>query len=266
MARSSSWSEVWSSRHLVMRLARAQLRNRYSASLLGALWAVIQPAMVMVVFWFVFVHGLKIASPPGEAPFVALLLVGLAAWFFFSDVVTGGLNAVTSNSHLVRKVAFPLEILPLTPLMAALLVHVALLTVLTLGLIVAGEWAGWRMLYLPFFVGSLMVFSGGLAYWLAAFNVFSRDVAQSAELLLQIWFWMTPIVWAYSAFSPEVASYLAWNPMAFIVEGYRYCMLRSVAEPPDLAAGIRFWAIAAALVVSGVYVYRKLQPEFADIL
>ncbi len=266
MARSSSFSQIWRSRGVVLRLAHAQLRDRYSASALGMLWALLQPAMTMAVFWFVFVFGLKITSPLDEAPFVALLLVGLAPWFYFNDAVGGSANAVTSSAYLVRKIAFPLEILPLAPLAASLVVHVALLALLAAGLIVAGEWAGWRVLLLPIFVASLCVLAAGLAFWLAAFNVFHRDVAQTAVLLLQIWFWMTPIVWSFSAFPSDVVAVLKWNPLVFIIEGYRYCLLAKVTVPPSLASAANFWVVSVFVLVSGVFIYRKLQPEFADIL
>ncbi len=266
MARAASLSEIWRSRALVLRLAQAQLRDRYSGSALGVLWALLQPAMVMAVFWFVFSFGLRVASPEGQAPFVALLLVGLVAWFWFNDAVSMGTHAVTGSAYLVKKVAFPLELLPLAPVMASLLVHLGLVLILMLGLAVAGHAAGWRLLQLPIYMLATATLASGLAYWLSALHVFHRDVAQTAMLVLQVWFWLTPIVWSFAAFSPEVSAVLSWNPMAYVVEGYRHALLAEATSPPTLAQGISFWCVALLVLVSGVALFRRLRTDFADVL
>jgi ABC-type polysaccharide/polyol phosphate export permease len=250
----------------VLRLAQVQLRDRYSGSVLGMLWALLQPAMVMAVFWFVFAHGLRVVSPAGTAPFVALLLVGLVAWFWFNDAVSMGAFAVTGSAYLVKKVAFPLELLPLAPVMASLLVHLGLLLILVVGLAVSGHLSGWRILQLPLYMLATATLACGLAYWLSALHVFHRDVAQIAMLFLQVWFWLTPIVWSFTAFSPDVSAVLSWNPLAYVVEGYRHSLLAEVTTPPRLGQAISFWLVALLLLASGVTLFRRLRADFADVL
>ena len=266
MAHAVTVAEIWASRRLVLRLASAQLRDKYSGSALGALWALIQPAMVMAVFWFVFVFGLKVSSPTGEAPFVALLLVGLSCWFWFADAVTGGAHAVTSSAYLVKKIAFPLEVLPLAPVAASFIVHAAMLVILIVGLAFAGDLDGWRLLTLPLYMLALATLATGLAYWLSALNAFHRDVAQTTALVLQVWFWLTPIVWSFSAFPPEVADILGWNPMTFVVAGYRYALLNDVGAAPTIAQASTFTILAVAILSSGIAFYRRLRGDFADVL
>lgn len=266
MARAATLPDIWRSRGLVLRLAQSQLRDRHSGSALGVIWALLQPAMVMAVFWFVFSYGLRVVSPPGEAPFVAMLLVSLAAWFWFSDAVSMGTHAVTGSAYLVKKVAFPLELLPLAPVMASLLVHLGLLLILGVGLAVSGHGSGWRLLQLPLYMLATATLACGLAYWLSALHVFHRDVAQTATLVLQVWFWLTPIVWSFAAFSPEVSAVLSWNPMAYVVEGYRYALLAEVTAPPRLSQAVSFWCVALVVLVSGVALFRRLRADFADVL
>ncbi len=266
MARPATFPEIWRSRGIVLRLAQAELRNRYSGSALGVLWALIQPAMVMAVFWFVFSYGLRVTSPEGEPAFVARLLVGLAAWFCFSEAVSNGAHAVTGSAYLVKKVAFPLELLPLAPVIAAVMVHLGVLACLVAGLALGGSWGGWRLLHLPLYLAAVSLLAAGFAYWLAALQVFQRDVAQTATLLLQIWFWMTPIVWSFAMFPPEVATVLGWNPMAYVVDGYRYALLPEVAAPPALHHALSFWLTACLLFASGVAMFRRLRADFADVL
>jgi len=266
MAHAASLSEIWFNRGLVLRLARSQLRDRYSGSVLGVAWALLQPATVMLVFWFVFSFGMRVAAPAGEEPFVNLLLVGLAAWFWFNDAVSTGTHAVTGSAYLVKKVAFPLELLPLAPVVASLLVHLGLLLFVLLGLAVTGHSAGWRLLKLPLYMLATATLASGLTYWLSALHVFHRDVAQTAILVLQLWFWMTPIVWSFAAFPPEVAAVLSWNPMAYVVEGYRHALLAGVSEPPSFGQTLSFWCVALAVLASGLALFRRLRSDFADVL
>ncbi len=266
MARPATIRELWRSRALVSRLALAQLRDRHSGSALGMLWTLLQPAMVMAVFWFVFSFGLRIGAPPGETPFVALLLVALVAWFWFSDAVSTGIHAVTGSSYLVKKIAFPLEILPLAPVLASFYVHLALLALLAVGLALGGQFAGWRLLHLPIYLLASGLLAAGLTFWLSALQVFHRDVAQTVALVLQVWFWLTPIVWSFSAFSPEIGAALAWNPMAYVIEGYRYALLPGVAAPPGFGQAVSFWLVTLALLATGVALFRSLRADFADVL
>ena len=266
MARASGLSYLWRSRSLILPLARAQMRDRYSGSVLGVLWALLQPAMLMAVFWFVFSFGLRVVSPPGGAPFVALLLVGLAAWLWFNEAVSMGLHAVTGSAYLVKKVAFPVELLPIAPLLASLLVHITLVILLIAGVYVSGHWAGARLLHLPLYMLASAALSCGLVFWLSALQVFHRDVAQVASLFLQIWFWLTPIVWSYADFPSDVSSILSWNPMAYVVDGYRYALLEGVSAPPLLARALAFWTTALFTFASGVVFFRRLRPDFADAL
>jgi ABC-type polysaccharide/polyol phosphate export permease len=266
MARAASLPEIWRSRGLVLRLAQAQLRDRYSGSALGVVWAILQPAMVIAVFWFVFSYGLRVGLPAGEAPFVALLLVGLVVWFWFNDAVSTGTHAVTGSAYLVKKVAFPLELLPLAPVVASLMAHLGLVLLLMVGLAASGHLAGWRVLQLPLYILATATLASGLAYWLSALQVFHRDVAQTAMLVLQLWFWLTPIVWSPAAFPPEVSAVLSWNPMAYVADGYRHALLAEVTRPPGFAQAIVFWCVALLVLVSGVALFRRLRADFADVL
>ncbi|MCA3420054.1 MAG: ABC transporter permease [Roseomonas sp.] len=266
MARASNFLDLWNSRGLVFPLARAQLRDRHSGSALGVLWALLQPAVLMAVFWFVFSFGLKVVSPPDEAPFVALLLVGLAAWFWFNEAVSMGSHAVTGSAYLVKKVSFPVELLPLAPLIASLMVHIALLALLLVGLSMSEHWSGSRLFQLPYYILASATLSCGLVFWLSALHVFHRDVAQITTLVLQIWFWLTPIVWSYADFPPEVSALLSWNPMAYVVEGYRWALLGTVSAPPGLDHAVGFWATALSVLASGIIFFRRLRSDFADVL
>lgn len=267
MARPATLAEIWRSRSLLQRLARSQLRDRYSGSALGALWALLQPLAFMAVFWFVFVFGLRIASPAGQASFVAVLLVGLGAWFWFSDTVANGVTAVTGSAYMVKKVAFPLEILPLAPVLASLVVHVAVMIVLGVGLAWAGALAGgWRVMTLPIYMIGLAVLATGLSYWLSALHVFHRDVAQTTAVVLQIWFWLTPIVWSPATFPPEWAARLSWNPMAWVIEGYRHALLADAPRTMDASHAVVFWIVSLALLASGVALFRRMRSDFADTL
>jgi ABC-type polysaccharide/polyol phosphate export permease len=177
-----------------------------------------------------------------------------------------GAHAITGSAYLVKKVAFPVELLPLAPLIASLMVHIALVTLLLVGISISGHWAGSRLLQLPYYMLASATLGCGLIFWLSALHVFHRDVAQIATLVLQIWFWLTPIVWSYTDFPPEVSALLSWNPMAYIVDGYRWALLGTVTSPPGLDRAFGFWVTALFILASGVVFFRRLRSDFADVL
>jgi len=252
-------------RRLIWRLAVNSVRERYASSLLDSVWAVLHPAMMLVVFWFVFEFGLRISSA-GPVPFFLSLIVGLAAWLFFSDAVLGGINAVVSNSYVIKKIAFPLEILPVIPVIAALIVHVFILIAALAIMAVNGYYPGPKgLLLLPYYLICAVLLATGLSYLLSALNVFHSDIGQTAGLLVQLWFWLTPIVWTPEHFPPDVRPLLEYNPMFYIVTGYRDALLLTTPVQ-TMEAGVKFWTITTAILTTGLFLFRRLKYDFADVL
>ena len=256
---------LWVNRHLVWRLARAEFKDRYAGTFLGAAWAVLQPTAIMGVFFYVFAFGLRPSGPNADV-FAASLLVGLGCWFWFSDAVSGGATAVTQSAYIVKKISFPLEILPVVPTISSLVVHLGVMTILAAGLAVTGHLALPRIVWLVYYMGALGALSISISFVLAAITPFQKDVVPTTGLVINLLFWLTPIVWSFDLFHGGAADWLIWNPMTYVVEGYRYALIAEVTQAPTLAQASAFWATALMIFLLGASLYHRLRADFADVL
>jgi teichoic acid transport system permease protein len=251
-------------RRLIVQMAAYELRNRYASTAIGALWAMIQPVLLIVVFWYVATRGLKVSFDTGT-PFILLMFSGFVPWLLFADALNGATNSVTSYAYLVRKVAFPVHILPAVPVCAALFVHAAIFALLLVILAWYGVYPRMEMFVVFYYLAALLLFLLGMGWLLSALHVFSRDVGQTVASVLTVLFWATPILWPAHHIGGWAKAALQLNPMYFIVEGYRSALLP--AEPaPGGSLHLYFWGLTAMLLVLGASVFRRFEPDFADVL
>ena len=252
-------------RHLILSLAKREIAAQYVGSLLGFVWTFINPIMMILVFWVVFGIGFK-AQPMGNVPFVVWLTAGMASWFIFSDIITGSAGVIVSNSHLVKKTIFHSEMLPVVKIVACLVTHLIFLLILV-GLIVFHKLpiSFWYLQFFYYLFG-MLVLSLGLSWAVAALNVFIRDVGQIVGVILNVGFWATPILWDINIMPWGLQTVLKLNPMFYIVQGYRdsFVSFSPFWEHPYLTA--YFWFVAIVMFVGGALVFKKLKPQFADVL
>ncbi len=231
--------ELWSYREIVLNLVRKELKVKYTASVLGAVWSLLNPVVFLVVFTFVSeVLGSGITDYP------VFLLSGLLAWNLFSASLSGGAQAVLGNAALVKKVYFPREILPLATVGVALVDFLLQSAVfLVFVLIFYGFELSQLWLY-PLAFLALLVFSVAIVLWVSAMNVRYRDVQHLVGIGLLVWFWMTPIVYAGGQVEAKmrdwsVAGISLWdlfllNPMAWVVFGFQGALYHSSNDAPVL--------------------------------
>jgi homopolymeric O-antigen transport system permease protein len=252
-------------RFLLVQLVRRDLQGRYAGSALGLLWSFLQPIWQLLLFTFVFEVVLRM-RPVGEGTqrFWVFLLCGLLPWLAVQEGVQRGATAITDNAALVTKLHFPSHVLVVTVVVAAL-AHEAIATVVLLPVLVAlGElhWQGlpWLLVAIPL----QLLLTCGLGLLLAAVQVLFRDSSQLVGMLLQAWFYLTPIVYPLGMVPPRLQSVLRWNPLTGLVELYRAALLGS---PPPPAASLAALAISAVGAMAiGWSVFRRLQPAFVDEL
>ena len=277
--------EVYDRREVLLNLVRKELKVKYTASVLGAVWSLLNPIVFLAVFTFVVkVTGTSFPHFP------VCLLAGLLAWNMFSVSLTGGARSVIDNANLVKKVSFPREVLPLSAVGVALVDFVLQSAVFLLFIVVSGY--GFHLPELviyPLAFATLLVFTLALTFWLAALNVRYRDIQHLLNIALLVWFWMTPIVYSGFVVKDELAGrkilgvslwglYLA-NPMAPIVLGFQralYGVVRPVVgERPVLPDVSLAWLagvlaiVLAASVVFLLYTWRRffeLSGDFAEEL
>jgi ABC-2 type transport system permease protein len=230
--------ELIAHRELLVNLVRKELKVKYTASVLGAIWSLLNPVMFLAVFSFVVVV-LKNRIPD----FPVFLLSGLLAWNFLASSLQAGARSVIDNANLVKKVAFPREILPLSAIGVALVDFVLQSAVLLLFIAVSGH--GFRfpeVLLYPLAIVVLLVFTSGLTFWVAALNVRYRDVGHLLNLALLVWFWATPIVYQgwlvqQRLETIRILGVEAWflyllNPAAVIALGFQRALYSIVVPGP----------------------------------
>ena len=254
--------EVWRYRDLLFLLVWRDIASRYRQSVVGYGWAVIKPALSMLIFTLVF--GKVVGLPSDGVPYPIFNMSALLPWMFFAGSLTSITASVVCGAGLVNKVYFPRLILPLSGV-AAGLSEIGIQAVL-LGILMAwyGFVPGWTILLAPAFIFLAIVAALAFGLWLTAFNVKYRDVGMAVPFLLQIWMWLCPIVYS-SRMVPEKWRLLyGLNPLVGVIEGFRWSVLGGA--PPDWGLTAASFVVVAVLFVSGLYYFRRAETSFADII
>ena len=252
-------------RGTIWAMAKHDLTSRYVGTIGGPLWAILNPAATVAIYWVVFSVGFKAMGPSGM-PFVLYFMSGLVPWLLFNNTIMTSVSAVTGRPHLVKKIVFPTEVLPIVNLVSETFTHVAMLLILLVVMWYYGLRPTPFLFQTAYYYAALCFFLVGLSWLLSSLQVFHRDVAQGISVVLNFWFWLTPIVWTNDMVPEKYRWMLQLNPVAYVVEGYRKSLLQQEPAWADLRSGMCYWASTMIILVAGAYVFRRLKPEFADVL
>lgn len=255
-------------RDLLLRLIRRDVAGRYRGSALGLLWSFITPIVLLLTFTFVFTvvftarWGVDTESPRGV--FALNLFAGLIMHGIIADVLTRAPGLILGHGNYVKKIVFPLGILPLVPLGSALFHAVVSVIVLAVAqLIILGS-LPWTYLLLPVVVLPLVLVSAGMSWFLAATGVYLRDIGQTMGLAATLLLFLSPIFYPLSAIPESFQPIILANPLTFIIEQSRQVLL--MGELPDLAGLAIYSAVAAIVAWGGFAWFLKTQKGFADVL
>lgn len=256
---------LWYNRQLLWSLTKKDLKKRYIGSYLGILWAFIQPTITVLIFWFVFQVGFK-SMPVDNFPFILWLVCGMFPWFFFNDAWSSATNSIFINSFLVKKVVFQVNLLPIIQILSALLVNSFFIIVLFFMFAIYGYMPSIYNFQVFYYLFALICFTFGLSLITSSLIIFLKDVGQIVGMLLQFGFWGTPIFWSLKMIPTEYQCFFKINPMYYIIEGYRGSFIyhKWFWELGDI--NFSFWIITILVMCSGVIVFNKLRPHFADVL
>ena len=255
------WRELWEYRELLYFLIWRDIKVRYKQTVLGAAWAIIQPFFTMVVFSIFF--G-RLARIPSEGiPYPIFSYAALLPWTFFANGMSQASNSLVGSANLITKVYFPRLVVPLSSVLSGLL-DFAIAFVLLLGMMFFyGVRPTAAVIWLPPFLLLALVTALGVALWLSALNVQYRDIRYAMPFLTQFWLFATPIAYPSNLLSEPWRTLYGLNPMAGVVEGFRWALLGS--SPPGPMLGVS--AVAAVLLlIGGVYYFQRLEATFADVV
>ncbi|MDD3569494.1 MAG: ABC transporter permease [Lachnospiraceae bacterium] len=256
---------VFNDRKLLLSLALNDFKVKFAGSYFGILWAFVQPICTILIFWFVFTFGLK-SSPVSDVPFALWLTAGIVPWFFFSDAWSSATNCFMEYSYLVKKVVFKIDILPLVKILSAFFVHLFFVAFLVGLYTINGVFPALRMVGIFYYMICMIVLIIGISFITASVVIFFRDLTQIINIILQIMMWLTPIMWDINILPIKLIKFFKLNPMFYIVQGYRNCMIGSEPVFPSFSQTIYFWFIIAFLFFAGISLFRRLKVHFADVL
>jgi homopolymeric O-antigen transport system permease protein len=253
--------EIWACRDLLYFLTWRDIKVRYKQTAMGAAWAIIQPLFMMLIFAVFF--GIFIGVPTDGMPFMLFFYCGLMPWMFFSSAVSTSSVSLVGSSNLITKVYFPRVIVPAAAV-GALLVDLLITFAILIGLgLYYGMHTGWHLLLLPAFILMTVLLAFDFGVWLSALTVKYRDIRHALPFVLQIWMFLTPIVYPLSIV-PEKWRWLMYlNPLTGIVEGIRSAFSgRSLNWTAVSSTSL----IMMVMLVSSIYTFRRIEKSFADLI
>lgn len=255
-------AEIWQYRELLYFLVWRDVKVRYKQTVMGMLWAIIQPFLTMVVFSLFF--G-KLAGIPSEGiPYPIFAYSALVPWTFFSNALSQASNSLVINANMIKKIYFPRLVMPAAAVLAGVVDFVLAFIVLVGMIVYYGFPLNANVFWLPLFVVLAFITSLGVGLWLSAMNVQFRDVRYTIPFIIQVWLFATPIAYPSSLLPEFWQPIYGINPMVGVVEGFRWALLGTdAALKPVMIVSI---AGAVLLLISGAYYFRRMEKSFADVV
>lgn len=254
--------ELWQFRELLLRLVWRDVSVRYKQTSIGVAWAILQPFLTMVVFTFVF--GRFANFPSKGVPYPIFTYSALLPWTYFASAVALSSASLVSNRGLVTKVYFPRVLMPLASVTVPLADFVPACLVLLGMMFWFSVWPGVALLLAPLFLAMAVVTALSVGLFLSALNVRYRDVPYAVPFLIQIWLYLSGVVYAISALPERWQWVLALNPMTTVINGFQWGVLGTAA--PELDKALIGVAATAVFFVVGLWYFRRSEPRFADTI
>jgi len=258
---SIDFKELWAYRELIYTFASRDIRVRYKQTALGAAWAIIQPVFTMVIFT-IFFGGL--AKIPSEGiPYSLFSYSALLPWTLFAEGVMRSTSSMIANSNIMTKVYFPRLVMPISGILSPI-IDFAVAFIILIGMILYyGFVPTINIIWLPAFILLALATSLGVGLWLSALNVQYRDFQYTVPFIIQIWLYSSPVVYASSLVPEKYRMFYGLNPMAGVIEGFRWALLGT--EPPSSMIFVSILMVAMILI-SGAYYFKRMEKTFADVV
>jgi lipopolysaccharide transport system permease protein len=254
--------ELLQYRDLIFFLVIRDITVKYKQTVLGGLWAIIQPLFSMIVFSLFF--GKLARIPSDNIPYPVFNFCALVAWTYVANAVATAGNSLIGEANLISKVYFPRLVIPLTPALAGLLDFFIAFVFLLILMVFYGLYPGSAIVVLPFLILLMVITAIGVGSFLAALNARYRDVRYALPFLIQLWLFASPVVYPASLLPGQYRLLYALNPMAGIIEGFRAALVGTLPFPTEMLALSSLAGIV--LCAAGIYYFKQTERHFADIL
>ena len=260
------FTALWNNRHLIRSMVRRDILARYRGSIGDAFWTILNPLLLMLTYFFVFgvVLRARFGADASSTGYVKYFLAGMLPWLAFTEAAGRAPHVILEHRNFVKKLIFPLEILPTIQVASGLVTQAVTLTIFLLALLLGRGSLPTTLVWLPLLLVPQILFTAGLCWFLAALGAFVRDLGQLMGFLLTLWFFLTPICYPEASLPPWALAILKHNPIYVLVHAYRSVILDG--KPPDWGPLWKLWIVAAAVFFLGHAWFYKLRKHFADVV
>ncbi len=256
---------LMNNRGLIVELIKRDFKQKYASNKFGLTWAIIEPFASIIVFWFIFSFGLR-AGKHLEVPFITYMLPGYIAFLFFQISITQNCSSIRNFSYLIKQVNFRVSVIPLVKMISESIMHLIFLVITIVVLIFHGFHPNIFWLQLIYYFFSMFLFTLGLSLFISSTSLFFPDLSNILHIIIRIMFYLTPIFWNIFMLPKKFQTILKYNPMFYIVNGYRDSLLFSNPFWNEPILLIYFWSLVIVFLIVGTKVFTKLRPHFADVI
>ena len=260
------FKSLWAYRGFILGNVKREFQLKYRNSLLGAAWTVINPLAMIIVYTVIFSQLMRSKLPgiDGTFAYSIYLCAGVLTWGLFAEMVSRAQNTFIENANLLKKLSFPRLCLPVIVVANALVNFFIVFGLFTIFLLISDNFPG--LVYLALFpvLAILVLFAIGLGISLGVLNVFFRDVGQFFGIVIQFWFWLTPIVYPITILPESVRALMSYNPMATLINAFQGILVSG--QPPDWQSLWPVTSLAVILCIFGLHLFRKHVGEMVDEL
>lgn len=253
-------------KEIILDLSFNDFSTKYAGSSLGIFWAFVQPLITILVYWCVFEFGLKAQSPITNSSYIVWFASGMIPWFFFSDGINAVTNSLLEYGYLVKKVVFDIDFLPIIKIISTFLVHIVFVIFLIIISILNNQPPSIYIIQILYYMIATAILIYAIGQSTASIVLFFRDISQFVTIILQIGLWATPIIWSYTIVPEQYRWIVKLNPVFYIVEGYRSCLIEKEWFFEHPLVTLYFWVSTFLLFFIGNVTFKTLKPHFADVL
>jgi teichoic acid transport system permease protein len=255
---------LWTNRRALRSLALHDLRKTYAGTAGGVLWTFVTPLVPILIFAAIFAFGLKI--PLGGAPYIFGFAAAYVPWALLTASISGATGSIVEHRYLVKRILFPVEIIPADAVLVHSVPHAFLLTLASTACLIGGYGRFPDLLLVLYFYACAVLFTISAGFLVSSITVVARDFQQMLPSILQVWFWLTPIAWADTRLPAPGRALLALNPASYIVSGYRYALMPKIFAAPTAFESAAFWMVSLGMLMIGSTCFRRLRVYFWDCL
>jgi lipopolysaccharide transport system permease protein/teichoic acid transport system permease protein len=259
-------TDILDKRSILYELAKRDFQRQYMGSYLGFVWVYLQPLLFVGVLYAVFTMGFKGGGSTHGVPFAVYLIAGMIAWFFIAENLNSGAAIIRQYAFLLKKVDFRLSMLPIVKLMSSSIPHFFFIFIAILIAIINGVYPSLYLFQLIYYFLAMVALLLGIGWLTSATNIFVPDVSKAIAVIVTFGFWLTPIFWDLSKVPEQYQWIIKLNPSVYIVEGYRDSIINHIGFWEKPYETLYFWIFTGFMLWSGITVFKKLRPHFAEVV